>query len=69
MGKKKEADVRDYEPGLGCIGPGCKAAFYTESERSAHIKQKHPGEYQGPTADMAFVKERIAAIHHDRRGD
>ena len=61
------AKKRDYEPGLGCIGKGCTKGFYTEAERSAHIKKAHPGEYQGPTADMMFVKERIAGIHNDRR--
>ena len=74
MGKKKDVDVRtdderDYEPGLGCIGVGCKAAFYTTADRAAHIKTEHPGEYQGPTADLQFVMDRIKDIHHDRRDD
>ena len=66
MAKKKTVDVREYEPGLGC--PHCKhEGFYTEPERTTHIRKKHPGQYSGPTDDMMMVKDRIKQIHRDRR--
>ena len=44
-----------YEGGLGC--PHCHDAFFREDARTKHIRTQHPGEYSGPTQDMADLRE------------
>lgn len=49
-------------PGLGC--PHCSGGFYTMDERSGHIRDEHPGEYQGPTQDIADLFEMRPDLKH-----
>jgi hypothetical protein len=51
-------------PGLGC--PHCDhEGFFTMPDRAEHIRDEHPGEYQGPPQDMADLFEMRPELRHE----
>jgi hypothetical protein len=58
----KKGDPEWDEAGLGC--PHCDDGFFSMKDRSDHIRDEHPGEYQGPSQDMADLFEMRPELKH-----
>lgn len=55
--EERARGVEAYVNMLSCGIGDCNADFNHPMTRSWHISQRHPGEYSGPSADMALFEE------------